>query len=385
MFYYLHIPKTGGQTLAERLATAFPPDRAYYIREGIKSPEKLEEVRAAGYEFVEAHTGGAALRDAGRDLRILCTVREPISQVISHYRHIRREPRLRLHRAATQLSPAVFFEHYGYKLLNFQARYLVRAFNRPSPAREMQHETRWILDRLGPALDRITWLVPTEAIDEFSQLWAFEQGIHLPLAGASRNHAEPDDVDLAQIRSLLTAQREKLGLDFALWDIAREAYARYRQRVMDSPRLGLKRLANAMCPFTEAESEIRLGQGWYPRGVRDDGIAEWWAGPSAVSEVIVTNAAGATHLEFEVAAVVGISRDQIRVFEEGGRRPLQCSVTSIEDGTFMLYRVALPPGPGPHRLQIVVPAVKSPLEVIEGATDPTRRSFASQRWRLVSR
>ena len=31
--FYLHIPKTGGQTLARRLASAFPPGRAH-LQEG---------------------------------------------------------------------------------------------------------------------------------------------------------------------------------------------------------------------------------------------------------------------------------------------------------------------------------------------------------------
>jgi hypothetical protein len=50
----------------------------------------------------------------------------------------------------------------------------------------------------------------------------------------------------------------------------------------------------------------------------------------------------------------------------------------------VVHRIALPPAPGPHEIQIVVPRVRSAIEVIEGATDPTRRSFAAQRWRLVA-
>ncbi|GGG47295.1 hypothetical protein GCM10010964_38330 [Caldovatus sediminis] len=382
MYFYLHIPKTGGQTVAERIGSAFPPERAYFLRGPIASEEALAALKGR-YDFVEAHVRGGALRNAGDEVRVICTVREPIGQVISHYRHIRREPRMSLHRAANQLSPAAFFEHYGDILLNFQARCLAVAFFGTGLGPRVASETRWVLDKMGEALDRITWLVPTESIDEFCMLWSVEQGIHLPFE-ASRNRAASGDVDLQRLRDVVAGSMERLGLDFTLWSLAREAYAQWRRDVLDAPHLGLRRLANAMCPYKAGESEIRLTRGWYPRVERGDGVSEWWAGPMPASEILVTNAAGERYLEFEVAVVLGIAADQFRFFAGPERRPLRHSHGEPDASGVVLHRVVLPPGPGPHQIQVIVPRVRSPMEIIEGATDPTRRSFASQRWRLVT-
>lgn len=386
MYFYLHIPKTGGQTIAMRIGAAFPPERAWFLQDGIASEQEFAALKSR-YDFVEAHVSGGALSKADDDVRIMCTIRDPIAQIISHYRHIRREPRIALHHAANRLSPAEFFSHFGDHMMNFQTRFLVNSFAHRTLKSKLRGEQRWFLEHVGPALDRITWLVPTEAIDEFCQIWAIEQDLHLPLADYSRNRARPDDVDRDEVRAIVAAQLERIGFDLTLWDIARERFVEWRRSVLDGPRLNLRRLSNAMCPWQgENGAEIRLGYGWYPRVDRSDGISEWWAGPSSVSEVVVRCPDDSPALlEFEVAVLLGIRPDHIRLVLAGSATPLPRSFEQLEGQNSYRFRCGLPPGSGPHLLRVVVPTVKSPMEIIAGATDPTRRSFASQRWRIVPR
>lgn len=70
--FYLHIPKTGGQTLARRLASAFPPGRAHLQEGQFTYPADcaaLGECLSA-HDFVEAHLTGqcrATIRVRMRD------------------------------------------------------------------------------------------------------------------------------------------------------------------------------------------------------------------------------------------------------------------------------------------------------------------------------
>lgn len=80
--FYLHIPKTGGQTLARRIASAFPPGRAHLQTGQFTFPEDCERfaVCLSGHDFVEAHVTGELF--AGRPPSdLLVTVREPVARV----------------------------------------------------------------------------------------------------------------------------------------------------------------------------------------------------------------------------------------------------------------------------------------------------------------
>ena len=119
--FYLHIPKTGGQTLATRLASAYRPDKCCFLARDLNYPRDIEELDklSATKDFIEAHVGGEMLRNRN-NLDILVTVREPISQLISNYRHIRREPTSLWYRPATELSAELFFDNFGDFFANHQ-------------------------------------------------------------------------------------------------------------------------------------------------------------------------------------------------------------------------------------------------------------------------
>ena len=186
--FYLHIPKTGGQTLATRLASAFPVGKASILTDDLVFPagcitlhQLLERMH-----FVERHVSGPVLKEP-LAADILTTIREPVAQIASHYLHISREPAHALHRAAHLLSPKAFFTNFGDFLANHQSRYLSSAFLDEDvdldPLVSLARKTIQLTDR-------IRWWVPTEAIDEFTVLWTIEMKKHLPGAQAVRNTHE---------------------------------------------------------------------------------------------------------------------------------------------------------------------------------------------------
>jgi hypothetical protein len=106
------------------------------------------------HDFVEAHVTSELLGQ--RNLtEMLVTVREPVAQIMSNFRHIRREPERRLSRAARELDPGTFFDHFRDFFTDFQCRYLLAAFlplaieeqRRGFWACAMQHLPR-VLDRI---------------------------------------------------------------------------------------------------------------------------------------------------------------------------------------------------------------------------------------------
>ena len=125
---YIHIPKTGGQTLATRMAASFGRDASWVLRSNVNNGRQLDQLLAQ-HDFVEAHMKVGALRRINPAVDLLCTVRHPVEHVKSMFKHLLREPRLRLHAPARQLGFAGFVEHYSDHLFNQQALSLVQAFN----------------------------------------------------------------------------------------------------------------------------------------------------------------------------------------------------------------------------------------------------------------
>ena len=192
MIFYLHIPKTGGQTLATRLASAFHPDKAHIITDDMRFPQDCDRLNRfrQSKDFVEAHVTGPLLRDSTDN--ILCTVRDPIEQIISVYRHILREPANELHNPARLLSFADFFTHFGDTFANIQTKMLITPFFHMRPEDSL-NEYGFLLSKLLDVANRIRWLVPSEQIDEFTVLWSLESKRAVPLISTQVNVAPQND------------------------------------------------------------------------------------------------------------------------------------------------------------------------------------------------
>ncbi|MBX9700766.1 MAG: hypothetical protein K2X74_15115, partial [Acetobacteraceae bacterium] len=99
MLFFLHIQKTGGQTLGARLAAGFTPERTSVMRRDIASRGDLHAM-AEQHDFIAGHPGSGCLVDPPPGLQVLSLVRDPVETIISLYRHIRRDPLNPLHAAA---------------------------------------------------------------------------------------------------------------------------------------------------------------------------------------------------------------------------------------------------------------------------------------------
>ena len=230
MIFYLHIPKTGGQTLASRLASAFPLNRTRINKDEFNSSD-VERIRkmTESFDFVEGHLRGDVLSKLP-ELEVMCTVRNPIDQILSNYRHIQREPDNFLYRPANELPFTRFFEDYTAEFFNFQSAYLISALI-GSGAQQALRPHRWVLSRLFEAIDRIKWLVPTEAIDDFTMMWSADVGRAVPYHGASRNVAMPKGTD-KEIRAYLRDREDLYDVDMCLWQEANARQREYREAII---------------------------------------------------------------------------------------------------------------------------------------------------------
>lgn len=210
--------KTGGQTLARRIASAFPPKREYLQTNQFTYPHDYNAFSEYldAYDFVEGHVTGQMLN--GRQISdLLVTVREPVAQIMSNYRHIRREPDRRLSRAAREMTPAAFFDHFGDFFTDFQSRYLLSAFI--PLCIEEQRDGLWgcAAYHLPRILKQIRWLVPTDQIDAFVPLWESETGRRAAENAYATNHAPHDGVDLAVLEAVIRARPALFALDNVLY------------------------------------------------------------------------------------------------------------------------------------------------------------------------
>lgn len=375
--FYLHLPKTGGQTLANRLASAFAPDRSHVLRGDLVFPRDTDLLQdlLANCDLVEAHVAGPILVEVTA-ADILCTVREPVARIVSSYLHIRREPENRLHRAAHALRPAEFFRNYAAHWRNQQSRSLIEAVIPQGGQAILEGSSPdWLHAKLLPALDRVRWLVPTEALDEFVLLWSRETGHHVPAAGLVVNVAPPDPADLAALHRIVATMPEIYDLDLELWVRARRWMADYRRRVTLQD-------VDPRCPATLAFSHggeaIWLTEGWLMPSRDASGALEWWAGPCRISRLRLRRRLSRA-LTVDISVVNGIRRDEIAAFAAADRRPLPCRLGG-ETGT--LLSIDLDGLGDEAEVLIAVPEVLSSIEVSSTDTDTTLRSFAGRAWRL---
>lgn len=380
--FYLHIPKTGGQTLARRLASAFPPGRSHLQEGQFTYPSDCKSFSEclAQHDFVEAHITGQLLEDrAVEDL--LVTVREPVAQIMSNFRHIRREPDRRLSRAARELDPGTFFDHFGDFFTNFQTRYLLSAFL-PLGIEEQRHGYWPTAARHLPAvLEKVRWLVPTDRIDTFVPLWETETGRRAAERSYATNHAPHDGVDLAALEAAIRARPALFALDSALYQYACTRHAEWTAKVQqqiapwDYP-------ANASRVFHGDGGGVWLRRGWYPSEQTHLGPGNW-AGPVRRSDVAIRRGPGQDALVFDVIVINGITFTDIRPFEASGFTPLLVTREEVARDQWR-YRVDLTGLPAACEVALMVPNCFAPINVFaEGESgNLERRSFLATGWGL---
>lgn len=395
--FYLHIPKTGGQTLARRLASAFPPGHAHLQVGQFTYPgdqDGFGECLAA-HDFVEAHVTGQLLH--GREIEdLLVTVREPVAQIMSNFRHIRRESFRPLSRAARELDPGQFFDHFGDFFADFQTRYLLSCFMPLGIEEQRQGFWRIAARQLPEVLGKVRWLVPTDRIDGFVPLWEAETGRRAAERTFATNHAPPDDLDLAALEAAIRARPVLFAVDNVLYHYACARHAEWKASV-EQRRAPWDYPANASRVFHSSSSAGRNGttggqrggiwlrRGWYPAEETPLGPGNW-AGPSRRSDITVRRAAGQDRLVFDVAVVNGIAFTDIAAFLVPDFTDLPVTQTEVARGHWR-YRVDLTGLPETSEIALMVPDCYAPINVFaEGEHGKlVRRSFLATGWALAAK
>lgn len=377
--FYLHVPKTGGQTLATRLASAFLPDESVILKHEFGPDQRGEFLDLiAAKSFVEAHVGGELLEGVS-GLDIVATVRDPVSQMISNYRHLRREPTNRWRRAALRLSPEAFFEQFGDFFTNHQTRYILSAFAPVGFEIEKLGMTRAFHARFFEALDKIRWLVPTESIDEFTRLWALETKYPVADFAATVNAAESDDIAVSRLRTFLSDRPRLYAYDTLLHQVACEAFAKYRDHVHQSVS-PWSHPAHSRRAYVDQETGVWLVKNWgAPEFHRQ--VLHWWSGPTTQSEIWVRRRADQQFLCFDVNVVNGVRPDQIEVYSGEAFRKLDVRVVSRSDCLTVLGVPLGDLGEEP-RLRVLVPDCMASIMTTATDDDLIRRSFLTSNWRL---
>jgi hypothetical protein len=375
--FYFHIPKTGGQTLAARLASAFPIGRSDIIGPGLSNTAEGKIQLTSMLEkcdFVERHVTGALLEDI-QAVDLLCTIREPISHRISVYKHVLREKDNILHRAATTMSAHDFFLNFGEFLTN-QTRDFVSTLKETEVNIDPHRQNT---QRLYECIDKIRWLVPTESIDEFVTLWSLEMGRHVPSPNQTRNVApRGDQQDF--LFGIVQSMPWLYASDLLLWQIAKEKFDRYRQHVLDKVQPFNCQVDSSTAYLNEGYG-IWLRDGWHAPQLDTAVGTAWWAGPSKWSRVHIFRSARHQFLTFSIAVVCGVPHDQIRAVSKNGVSllPQRCVLTSEGIGKFVVDISSLGES---DELLLYVPHVCAPIMMSPDSDDTERKSFATCDWSL---
>jgi hypothetical protein len=380
--FYLHVPKTAGQTLATRLASAFDPDKVHMFQGELVFPRDREKLRAllGEKEFIESHVAGAMLSEP-MDHPILCTIREPIGQMVSNWRHIRRDSSNRWHRGALSLSATEFFDNLGDYFTNHQTNYVISSFVRLRALIDRLGYYRSLNQHLQSSVDRIRWLVPTESIDEFVALWSAETKRQVPNRKATINVAPPEANDQDGARAAVRARPHLYAMDQLLYEMTKDRFAQYRSEV-----------AELIAPWSYPEDSRRAcrterGGIWLTENWHDpetsDGKRAWWSGPQRVSEVRVWRANGEKFLKFFVKGVNGITyRDIVAKSKETGEE-LPTIRTENPGGEGMNYSIALDSLQEKDAVWLIAPNCYPSIMTTSEDTSLVRRSFLSADWTLA--
>jgi hypothetical protein len=376
--FYLHIPKTGGQTLAARLASAYPPGKADFIGEDLNGEHGELTLRGmfAEKDFVERHVGSDTLANF-KEADIICTVRDPVAHRISVYQHVLRAKDNLLHQAAIQLSPREFFSKF-WDLLTDQTRYLVGAFTKPPIDLDRhRHASRYLYD----CIDRIRWLVPTERIDEFSMLWSMETGKNIPFAAHMQNVA-PHHEKYDELVRIVESMPGMYAADALLWQIAKERFDDYRRLVLSKVRPFSHEVDSGTSFLNDRGSGIWLLDGWHlPQYGTPMGTA-WWAGPQKFSRVHVRRLAGERYLQVSIIVVCGVPHDRILAVTKDGAEYMPQSCVQVSDERWDLTVDLTQLSPTDEFL-LATPLVGAPIMYSAGSTDTERKSFATCNWTLL--
>ena len=239
-FFFVHVQKTGGTELRERLKRHFAPSAMYPDRTdgdlfavapqvSVRQLLRRWEQRKDQIEVVTGHFPYCTIELLDAEFVTLSVLREPVERTLSHLRHHRKmTPEVRdlpLERLYDEAFPPVFFHNHIVKMFSLTAAEIATSAEQDTWAAVRRVDfTPAHLDRAKEHVARLDALGLQDQLDEFcAELgarfgWRLGEPLHA-------NRTPPEDAP----RSLRARIAADNALDVELFEFARDLYAERRR------------------------------------------------------------------------------------------------------------------------------------------------------------